>query len=58
MQGETKEDDAMFTKKPLNGWSCASCERNVINLYGQMAEFHPWGKMPVRDPNERIAKVI
>ena len=28
------EDDAMFTKKPLGGWSCASCERNIINLNG------------------------
>lgn len=33
------EDDAMFTKKPLNGISCASCERNIVNLSGQMADF-------------------
>jgi len=26
------EEDAMFTKKPLGGMSCASCERNIINL--------------------------
>ena len=26
------EDDAMFAKKPLGGWSCASCEKNLINL--------------------------
>ena len=28
------EDDAMFTKKPLGGMSCASCERNIVNLSG------------------------
>ena len=28
------EDDAMFTKKPLGGLSCASCERNITNLSG------------------------
>lgn len=26
------EEDAMFTKKPLGGMSCASCERNLINV--------------------------
>lgn len=26
------EDDAMFTKKPLGGMSCASCEKDIINL--------------------------
>jgi hypothetical protein len=26
------DDDAMFTKKPLGGTSCASCEKDIINL--------------------------
>jgi hypothetical protein len=26
------EEDAMFAKKPLGGWSCASCEKNLVNL--------------------------
>lgn len=32
---EEKNDDeetAMFSKKPLGGISCASCEKNLINL--------------------------
>jgi hypothetical protein len=33
------EEDAMFTKKPLGGLSCASCERNITNLSGQMADY-------------------
>ena len=36
------EDDAMFTKKPLGGMSCASCEKDVINLYGKKVDFLPW----------------
>jgi hypothetical protein len=28
------EEDAMFSKKPLGGFSCASCERNITNLGG------------------------
>lgn len=52
------EDDAMFTKKPLNGLSCASCERNITNLSGQMADYQPWKKLPFREPNDRISRVM
>lgn len=46
----------MFTKKPLGGLSCASCERNITNLSGQMADYQPWKKLPFREPNERLSK--
>ena len=29
-----EEDDAMLTRKPLHGWTCVSCERNLTNYYG------------------------
>jgi hypothetical protein len=51
------EDDAMFTKKPLGGMSCASCEKDIVNLQGRKADYLPWGKFPFRDPSERIARV-
>jgi len=51
------EDDAMFTKKPLGGMSCASCEKDIINLQGRKVDFLPWNKLPFRDPSERIARV-
>mmetsp|Transcript_23621 Transcript_23621/g.23312 ORF Transcript_23621/g.23312 Transcript_23621/m.23312 type:complete len:284 (-) Transcript_23621:168-1019(-) len=51
------DDDAMFTKKPLGGMSCASCEKDIINLQGKKADYLPWNKFPFRDPSERIAKV-
>ena len=47
----------MFTKKPLGGMSCASCEKDIVNLQGRKVNFHPWGKFPLRDPSERIARV-
>lgn len=56
-QNNPDEDDAMFAKKPLGGWSCASCEKNLINLQGQTADYYPWNRFPVRDPQERIARV-
>ena len=54
--GGGTEQDAMFSKKPLGGFSCASCAKGLTNLQGQIAEFYPWSKLPFRDPNERIAR--
>jgi predicted metal-binding protein len=54
--GEHEEDGAMFTTKQIQG-SCASCAKNVINLYGKKVDYLPWGKLPFRDPSERIARV-
>lgn len=51
------EDDAMFTKKPLGGMSCASCEKDIVNLYGKKADYLSWQKFPFRDPADRIARV-
>lgn len=48
----------MFTKKPLGPVTCASCEKNIINLEGRMAEYIPWKRLPFKEPNERISKVI
>ena len=50
-------DESLFAKKPLGGWSCAACERGLINMQGVPAEFHAWNKMPSRDPADRIARV-
>ena len=56
-QTHQTEDDAMFSKKPLGGYSCASCEKNLINLQGRAQDYYPWQKFPMRDPSERIARV-
>ena len=50
------EDDAMFTKKHLGPVSCASCEKDLVNLSGMPADFHNYKKLPFRDPTERIAR--
>lgn len=47
----------MFSKKPLLGYSCASCDKDITCLSGKPADYTPWSKMPYRDPNERISKV-
>jgi hypothetical protein len=37
--GHDNEDDAMFTKKPLGGTSCASCAKDVVDMYGKRVEY-------------------
>ena len=32
--GSPNEDDAMFTKRPFGQVSCASCQKNIVNLQG------------------------
>jgi len=53
----TEEEDIMFAKKPLQGWSCASCDKDIFNLQMRPGEFHPWSKLPYRDPSDRISRV-
>jgi hypothetical protein len=31
--------DAMLSKKPLGGWSCVSCAKNLTNLNGAIADY-------------------
>ena len=50
------KSDAMFAKKPLGGWSCASCATDLVNLQGVPADYVPWSKWPLRDPNEKLSK--
>lgn len=50
------EDDAMFSKQPYGPVACASCEKNIVNLYGQQADYYAWKKLPFRDQGEKIAR--
>jgi hypothetical protein len=34
-----QEDEAMFTKKPLGGNSCASCAKDILDIYGKRVDF-------------------
>ena len=56
-QNNPDEENAMFSKKPLGGFSCASCEKNLINLQNKPPEYFNWNRFPMRDPAERIAKL-
>lgn len=49
-------DDAMIARRPLGGWSCASCEKKLESLTGRLAGHSPWKKLPLRDTSERMLK--
>jgi len=34
-----ENDDAMLTKKPLGGFSCASCEKHLKNVSGTAGDY-------------------
>ena len=53
----TKEDDAMFTKKHLGPSTCASCDRNLVNINGQPIDFHVWKNMPAREQTANISHI-
>ena len=46
----------MFSKRHLGPLACASCEKNLVNMMGQKADYHAWNKLPFREPSERIAR--
>eukprot|EP00831_Metopus_contortus_P014498 TRINITY_DN1599_c0_g1_i3.p1 TRINITY_DN1599_c0_g1~~TRINITY_DN1599_c0_g1_i3.p1 ORF type:complete len:456 (+),score=101.47 TRINITY_DN1599_c0_g1_i3:82-1449(+) len=54
-EGELGEG-AILAKKPLGGWSCATCQKDLINIEGVRVAYHPWQRMPPR-PTERIARL-
>ena len=54
--GSGNEEDAMFSKRHLGPNACASCEKDLVNMYGQAVDYHVWKKLPFRDPAERIAR--
>lgn len=53
-----KADDAMFSKKPLGGFSCASCDKKIENLQKCQSQDHMnWKQMPFRDKSEHFSKI-
>lgn len=51
-----KGDNWLMAKKPVNGFSCASCESYIGEL-PESNQYVPWNKYPIRDPNEKAYRV-
>ena len=46
----------LLAKKPLNGFTCASCEAYIGELKDN-GQYIPWNRYPLRDPNDKIYKI-
>lgn len=51
-----KGDNWLIAKKPMNGYTCASCESYIGDL-PDSNQYVPWNKYPIRDPNEKAYRV-
>jgi len=51
-----KGDNWLLAKKPVDGFSCASCEAYIGELHDNN-QYIPWNKYPMRDPNEKLYRV-
>lgn len=52
-----KGDNWLIAKKPLGGYSCASCERYLGELQ-ENNEFLPWNKMSPQNTDGRLHRVL
>lgn len=51
-----KGDNWLLAKKPVNGFSCASCEAYIGELQDN-TQYVPWNKYPMRDPNDKLYRI-
>lgn len=51
-----KGDNWLLAKKPLGGFSCASCEAYIGDLH-ENNQYVPWNKYPMRDPNDKLYRI-
>eukprot|EP00831_Metopus_contortus_P047744 TRINITY_DN3865_c0_g1_i1.p1 TRINITY_DN3865_c0_g1~~TRINITY_DN3865_c0_g1_i1.p1 ORF type:complete len:306 (-),score=104.04 TRINITY_DN3865_c0_g1_i1:35-952(-) len=54
-----ESEESTFIKKPLGGYSCAACEKEIKNLYNminQDPEYANWNKFPIKEGTLTIPK--
>ena len=53
----SEADTWLLAKKPINAYSCASCENYIGDLREDSHKFIPWNKMPLRDPGDKLYRM-
>jgi hypothetical protein len=53
-----KGDNWLIAKKPVGGYTCASCESYIGKLQDSTTQHVPWNKYPQRDANDKAYRVI
>ena len=51
-----KGDNWLLAKKPIGGFTCASCEAYIGELKDK-GEYMAWNKYPMREPNDKAYRI-
>ena len=54
---EGDSNNWLLAKKPINGYSCASCESYLGDLSNDIKKYIPWNRLPLRDSNENLYRM-
>ena len=47
----------LLAKKPINGYSCASCESYLGDLSNDIKKYIPWNRMPLRESSDNLYRM-
>ena len=47
----------LLAKKPINGYSCASCESYLGDLSNDIKKYVPWNRMPLRESSDNLYRM-
>ena len=55
--GEGDANSWLLAKKPINGYSCASCESYLGELSNDIKKHVPWNRLPLRESNDTLYRM-
>ena len=55
--GEGDANNWLLAKKPINGYSCASCESYIGDLSNDIKKYIPWNRMPLRESGDNLYRM-
>ena len=47
----------LLAKKPINGYSCASCESYLGDLSNDIKKYIPWNRLPLRESSDNLYRM-
>ena len=47
----------LLAKKPINGYSCASCESYLGDLTNDIKKYVPWNRLPLRESSDNLYRM-
>ena len=56
-QNQEGDGNWLLAKKPINGYSCASCESYIGELNNTIKKYIPWNRLPYKDTGESMYRM-